>query len=426
MGAAHPWFPAPAAPGFGLLMGAPGLRLRTRLDRWIMGVPAVTASFLSKLSIPPFGAMGLSLSIPLLCLAGTVGLLVGRMVADAGRLLAYIALLALLWGMQVLRNETFSVSSLVLFTLLHFPYVLQFRHAPDYQRVLAFFQGVALTIAVLGIVQYAVQFLIGSTLAFPIENFFPEAFKVSKFNMQGYLEYGSEVYRTNGVFMLEPSFFSQLLAVAIVLETVTRRRLWVLCTLLAGIVVSFSGTGLMLLAGCLPCLAIAKRRWDWLIAGVFVLAAAIAVAAVADNPYINVFFKRAGEFTEPGSSGFARFVGGFYLFEQYLWPEPLRGLFGMGAGSQQLHEVKAYWAFGSNALFKMVFEFGLVGGIAYFAFLYYCLTRSAAPVMLRVAIAFTYLLNGVYIPFAHSLAFGLLVWPNPAPPTAVSPSGGTA
>jgi hypothetical protein len=46
--------------------------------------------------------------------------------------------------------------------------------------------------------------------------------------------------------------------------------------------------------------------------------------------------------------------------------------------------------------------------------------------MLRVAIAFTYLLNGGYIPFAHSLAFGLLVWPNPAPPTAVSPSGGTA
>ena len=426
MGAADAWLPAPAAPGFGLLTGASGVQARRRFDRWIMAVPAITASFLSKLSIPPFGAMGLSLSVPLLCLTGTVGLLMGRLVADTGRLLAFIALLALLWGMQVLRNDTFSVTSLVLFTLLHFPYVLQLKRTPDYDRVLAFFQGVALTIAVLGIVQYAVQFLIGPTLAFPIENFFPEAFKVSKFNMQGYLEYGSEVYRTNGVFMLEPSFFSQLLAVSVVLETVTRRRLWVLGTLLAGIVVSFSGTGLMLLGACLPCLAIAKRRWDWLLVGVIALASVIALAAVADNPYINVFFKRAGEFTEPGSSGFARFVGGFYLFEQFLWPDPVRGLFGMGAGSQVAYEVKAYWAFGGNALFKMIFEFGLVGGIAYFAFLYYCLTRSAAPVMLRVAIAFTYLLNGVYIPFAHSLAFGLLVWPNPAPPAAAAPPENTA
>jgi len=418
MSLAPPLLQTPAGPGFGLLAGAQGVRLRRRLDRWIMGVPAVTASFLSKLSIPPFGAMGLSLSVPLLCLAGMVGLLLGRMVADVGRLLAYIALLALLWGMQVLRNETFSVTSLVLFTLLHFPYVLQFRRTPDYTRVLAFFQGVALTIAVLGIVQYAVQFLIGPTLAFPIENFFPEAFKVSKFNMQGYLEYGSEVYRTNGVFMLEPSFFSQLLAVAVVLEAVTRRRLWALGVLLAGMAVSFSGTGLMLLGACLPCLAIAKRRWDWLLAGVLLIAVAIVLAEVVDNPYINVFVKRAGEFAEPGSSGFERFVGGFYVFEQLLWPQPLRGLFGFGAGSMQLYDAKAYWPFGSNAVFKMVFEFGLVGGIAYFGFLYYCLTRSAAPVMLRVAVGVSYLLSGVYIPFSHSLAFGLLVWPNPQPPAA--------
>lgn len=397
---------------FGLLGGGQGVLVRRRLDRWIMGVPAVTASFLSKLSVPPFGSLGLSLAIPLLCLTSALGLAAGRLVTDAGRLLAYIAVLGLLWGIQLLRAEPFSYASLLLFTMLHFPYVLQLKRPPDYEQVLALYQRVALTIAVLGLLQYGIQFLIGPALAFPIENFFPEAFKVSKFNMQGYLEYGSEVYRTNGVFMLEPSFYSQLLAVSVVVEAVTRARPWVLGVLLAGMVVSFSGTGLMLLAACLPCQAIVKRRWDLLAAGVVLVAVAITLAALADSPYLNVFFKRAGEFTATGSSGFARFVGGFYLFEQFLWPDVMRGLFGFGAGSLQAYQAKATWSSGGNAFFKMIFEFGLVGGLAYFAFIGYVLRQSAAPVMLRVAVGFTYLLSGVYIPFSHSLALGLLVWPH--------------
>ncbi|MFM9916809.1 MAG: hypothetical protein ACKVOX_13440 [Rhizobacter sp.] len=410
---------------FGLLSGGHGILVRRRLDRLIMGVPAVTASYLSKLSVPPFGGLGLSLGIPLLCLTSALGLAAGRLVTDFGRLLAYIALLCLLWGIQLLRAEPFSYASLLLFTMLHFPYVLQLKRAPDYSQVLALYQRVALSIAALGMLQYGIQFLIGPALAFPIENFFPEAFKVSKFNMQGYLEYGSEVYRTNGVFMLEPSFYSQLLAVGVVIEAVTRARAWVLIVLLAGMVVSFSGTGLMLLAACLPCQAIVKRRWDLLAAGVVLVAGAVTLAALLDSPYLNVFFKRAGEFTATGSSGFARFVGGFYLFEQFLWPDVMRGLFGFGAGSLQAYQAKATWSSGGNAFFKMIFEFGLVGGLAYFTFIGYVLRHSAAPVMLRVAVGFTYLLSGVYIPFSHSIALGLLVWPHAGTLAARAASGRT-
>ncbi len=408
--------PAPMlAMRLGVLSGAEGVRARLRLDRWILAVPPIAASYLSKLSVPPFGAMGLSLSIPMLCSAGVVGLAAGRLVFDSKRLLAYIAVVALLWGMQITRNEAFSATSLVLFTALHFPYALQLRRSPEPATVLGFFQGIALSIAVLGIVQYGIQFEIGPTLAFPIENFFPDAFRVSLFNMQGYLEYGSEVYRTNGVFMLEPSFFSQLLAVGVVVELVTRRRLWALAVLLVGMGVSFSGTGLMLLGACLPCLAIVRRRWDLLLAGALLIVAAIAIATSLDNAYVNIFFKRAGEFAEPGSSGFERFVGGFFVFDQLLWPHPMRAMFGYGAGAMQLFESKVLWPFGSNPLFKIVFEFGLVGGIAYFAFLYYCLARSTAPAMVRVAVGVGYLLSGVYIPFSHSLAIGLLVWPGTLP-----------
>lgn len=401
----------PMARASGLWDAVHGRLLQRRADRWITAVPVLTSSLLSKLSVPPFGALGLTLSIPLVAAVGAAGLMTGRLVADRWRLVAFSSLLALLCGIQLLRATPFSLASLLLFTVLHFPYVLQLQRPADYSRVLGFFQGIALTIATLGLLQYTLQFVTGPELAYPIENHFPEAFKVSKFNMQGYVEYGSQVYRTNGVFMLEPSYYSQLLAVAMVVEFVTRVRPWALVVLAAGILVSFAGTGLMVLAVCLPLQAAVRRRWKQLLLGALLLAGGVALLALSNSPYVAVFFKRAVEFTQPGSSGFARFVGGFYLFEQFLWPDIWRALFGYGAGALERYQAKATWASGGNAVFKMVFEFGLVGGGAYLAFIGACLARSAAPLALRAAVGMTFLLGGVYVPFAHGLALGLLIWP---------------
>ena len=65
------------------------------------------------------------------------------------------------------------------------------------------------------------------------------------------------------------------------------------------------------------------------------------------------------------------------------------------------------------ALFKIVFEFGLLGAVAYFGFLFACLLYSPAPRLLTLAVGITYLLNGIYIPFAHGLALSLLLWNSP-------------
>jgi hypothetical protein len=62
------------------------------------------------------------------------------------------------------------------------------------------------------------------------------------------------------------------------------------------------------------------------------------------------------------------------------------------------------------ALFKIVFEFGLVGAVAYFGFLFACLYYSPAPRLLTLAVGITYFLSGIYTPFAHGLALSLLLW----------------
>jgi len=387
-----------------------------RFDRWLWRIPVITATFISKLAVPPFGAAGISVAIPVLCAAGAAGVLTGRMLIDTRRMLAYIVLVAGLWAVQVLREGAFSPSSMLLLTALHLPYVLSFRRIPNYDRVLAYYQQIALVIALFGVVQYTVQFAIGPTLAFPIEHFMPEGFRVAAFNTQGYVQYGSNVYRTNGVFMLEPSFFSQFLAIGVVIELITRRRKWVMATMGVAMLLSYSGTGIALLGACLLYLGFSQRRWVLLATLGAAVVAVFAFAGLVGNvPYVSVFIARASEFSSQGSSGFARFVGGFYLFDQFLWSDPVRALTGYGAGSFQLFSGRANYPVTGMALFKMVFEFGVVGAGVYFGFLYYCLMRSGAPAVLRVGVGLCYLLSGNYIPFAHALAFTLLIWTAPHP-----------
>lgn len=399
-------------------LGARAVLQARRLDRWLWCLPLITATLASKLAIPPFGERGLSIATPLICLAVLLGAATGRLVFDRHRLLGYLLLLALLWAFQLFDGE-FSPLSMLLLTLLHLPYVLQLKRRPDPAQVLGWFQALALLIGALGLLQYSIQFAVGPQFAFPIENFFPAAFRVSAFNMQGNLAYGSEVYRTNGVFMLEPSFFSQLMALGIVVEIITRRRVWAMLLLASSMLLSYSGTGVALLGASLLFLAIGHGRWDLLMSLAVGALLLVGMAGFVGNvPYVSVFLARAGEFSSQGSSGFARFVGGFYVFDQFLWGHLREALIGYGAGTFQTYSLRSPYPAAGMAIFKIVFEFGLIGAIAYFGFLYDCVARSSAPAVLRFAVGLTFLLSGIYIPFAHALALSLLIWT--APPHATS------
>lgn len=383
-----------------------------RLSRWIGAAPVVGASFVSKLAVPPLGAIGVSIVIPLLAAVSALGLVLGRLVVDVPRFVAYAIAMATLWGIQALRGETYSVLSLLMLSVLHFPYILRLDPLPDYRKVLDGFVKIAMVLAVCGLVQFGAQFVIGPRLAFPIETLFPAELKVAMFNPLAYLEYGSSYYRANGIFMLEPSFFSQFMAVGMVVELLQRMRWRVLALLLAATLVSYSGTGLVLVAACVPLILVARGRWDLLIVGGAAVVLGLAVASATRGEFVRVFFARANEFSAPGSSGFARFIGGFYLFEQFQWQDPLRTLFGFGAGSVDGYTRQANLPVsGTNILFKMVFEFGLVGAAAYFGFLACCFTRSQAPRLLKFVLILTYALGGIYIPFSHALVFGLVLWP---------------
>jgi hypothetical protein len=240
---------------------------------------------------------------------------------------------------------------------------------------------------------------------FPIENFVPGTFIVQNFNHQAAMAYGSHEYRANGVFLLEPSFFSQLLAVAIIAELGTLGRVSRLVVFGLALLVSYSGTGIIVLAICLPLAIVAQRRWGVLAVG---LCALVVLIPLQEYLHADRLISRVSEFGTIRSSAYSRFVGGFYLFDRFLWHDPWRTLFGYGAGSFTSYAARD--DAGEMALFKIVFEFGLIGAVAYFGFLFGCLFYSPAPRLLTLAVGITYFLSGIYVPFAHGLALSLLLW----------------
>ena len=386
----------------------------------VLATPILGVTVFSKFTIPPLGAQGLDLSLFFLLLAILTGLSMGFIRLDSGRLTLYVVMIGLLGLIQSLQPDTFSIPSMLLLAGLHFPYVFSLERPGDGERMLQFFIEVVTLCAVLGIGQYGLQFALSHKVLFPIESFFPASFTVQHYNAQAAISYGSSVYRPNGVFMLEPSFFSQVLAVAFIAELCTRTRVLRLALFAVALLVSFSGTGVLVLAICLPLYLATRRRWGLLLAGAAALVAVAALHAVLPWGHL---FSRLNEFSSTRSSGFARFVGGFYLFDQYLWANPWRTLFGYGAGAFADYAPHARVAVAEMALFKIVFEFGLLGALLYAGFVFGCLYPSRAPRLLTVAVAITYCLNGLYASLAHGLALGLILW---CPVASRAPSSASA
>ena len=396
-----------------------GLRRRGAGDshasmRWlrfaILATPLIAVTTFAKFTFPPLGAQGIDGSLLLLLAAPIVGSVMGCVQIEPRRLALYVILLAILGSFQILQTDV-SWSSMVLLVALHLPYIFAVPGEGDGNRIIKFFIDIVTVFAWLGIAQYALQFVVSARFLFPLENFVPSTFIVQHFNKQAALAYGSEVYRANGVFLLEPSFFSQVLAVAIVAELGNLRRITRLVPFGIAILASHSGTGLLLLAVCLPLYLVSRRHWNLLLIGLIAL---VAIIAFQDLLHLDRFVSRLDEFGSTRSSGFARFVGGFFLFDQYLWGDPWRTLFGYGAGAFADYSARSDYPVAEMALFKIVFEFGLAGAAAYFGFLFCCLIASPAPRLLILAVALTYLLNGIYTPFAHGLALSLVLW-NSAP-----------
>lgn len=382
-----------------------------RLSMILLFTPIVGVTFLSKFALP-IGSAGILLAVPLIIGATLVGVLTGRLHADRTRLALYLGMAAILCLQQVFFVKTFQLTSLILLLALQFTWVFRLDGAGDpvthHRRVLK----LALFFAVCGIIQYPAQYVVGTTWAFPIETFTPDSLITHGYNYLNAISYGSTKYKANGVFLLEPSYFSQMLSTGVVLEILGRRRWWAFALLAGGFYVSFSGTGLIMLGVSMLTLALVQRRFMLLI-GMGI--AVFLVISFGELVGLETIAKRSTEFQKPGTSGYQRYVGPALMMQQYLGPSLERSLFGVGSGmmmrmtpAPMFHVAETGWA-------KIIIEFGIVGAIAFFGFLYATVFGAKQSIVLRANLATMTLMSGILDGPPHGMILSLLLWATPYP-----------
>jgi uncharacterized membrane protein len=123
----------------------------------------------------------------------------GALSIEPRRLALLAALLAILGAIQMLQPDSFSPLSFLLLVAVHLPYAFGMKADGDGGRIIKFFLGIVTLLALCGIAQYGLQFLVNARYLFPIENFVPNTFIVQHFNHQAAMEYGSQEFRANGV-----------------------------------------------------------------------------------------------------------------------------------------------------------------------------------------------------------------------------------
>src|SRR5690606_12127460 len=103
----------------------------------------------------------------------------------------------------------------------------------------------ALTVPLI-VLQWTLQFTVKPGLWFNIETLIPKALLVPDYYYERLVRYGSPLTKPNGIFFLEVSFLSQMIALAIVIEVACFHDMRRVAVLLFGLAATTAGTGILL------------------------------------------------------------------------------------------------------------------------------------------------------------------------------------
>jgi hypothetical protein len=126
-------------------------------------------------------------------------------------------------------------------------------------------------------------------------------------------------------------------------------------------------------------------------------------------------FNRVGEFSATRSSGFARFISPFYLFDDYIFTDLHNILFGMGPGSIEPYFNNFYTDVFDPTWGKLFFEYGLVGSLPFAIFILSCLFLDTRTRWFSGALFINYLIMGGYLLSAPwtGIMLSLAIWHRP-------------
>ena len=226
-------------------------------------------------------------------------------------------------------KDEWSLKSLALLVVLYVPFCLRLR--PNlrnlYRPLLEFFNTIMLVVACVALTQWTAQ-LAGWTYSDPLD-LVPDQFLSQTYNTTYPVYYGSPIMKANAFIFLEPSFCSQFLAVAIIVQLLLGRSRWRLPVYAAALLATVSGTGIILLGVGLAVLAV--RRGPAWTARILLLLLLVGVMLLS-TPLAEILARRSSEQAARGSSAQARFVAPYVLIASGLTADIPTLLVGRGPG----------------------------------------------------------------------------------------------
>jgi hypothetical protein len=276
-------------------------------------------------------------------------------------------------------------------------------------------------IAVPSVVQFLAQYA-GVAHVDLLATFVPSNLIAHQFNTNAPMSWDSNIYRSNGMFFVEPSTFSQYLGLAILLVIYLRKKLWTTPILLAALACAISGTGLTFLGFGIVCAFIAyglrNRTYVALLSVLLVSAGAVMATNIGAE-----ILRRSSEFTSTGSSAYYRFVEPY----KYVWDGAVNTrtlLIGNGAGSVadvQKSATDASPLF--NVITKSFLEAGTVGCLAISGFVLSLTARAAPNRWLGATLVIWLIWSGNLLQVDFWMAFYFLFFVSKVRPQAVRDGG---
>jgi len=358
-----------------------------------------SALFLQRFSLS-FGNSLMSLDVvPIICiLMHQFGS--GKLIISYDRFLWFLTLTFTVTCSLYLHFSSGMLPSYSEFLVVYFLFTLTRQDSGyNYKNTLQAFQFLVLILSVLAIAQFFAQFVVDGRQLIQFFGIVPD-FLLASYSGGGVntiipIYDGSSLIKSNGIFLAEPSTLSLVTALGILIELLEFGRSRYLFFLAFGYLLSYSGTGLMMLVVFLPLASLVRGKalQYTLLLPIFVFG--LAIAGVVD---LSVFVGRMGEFEDTRASGHGRFIGPFWLLGDYLHLASVgEWVIGNGPGTTAAFtgQFRFWYTGGMTATWiKLLYEYGLIGSFIFILFVIGCCRRTPCPKIIVAAVFFSFVFLG--------------------------------
>lgn len=290
-----------------------------------------------------------------------------------------------------LAGNDASYTSLALLLALYLPFVIKKNKLDLYNPffdVGYWLVDLVVVISCIALFQYLFVNLFNVGWLSNVSEYIPEAIHAA--GVFNYLREADQGAKANGFFLKEPSFLSMYTALCLIYEFNTRRSMKKMALLSAGLAVSMSGTGVLVV---LISLFFPSGR-NFEVKLVFSLIITVLIGyLIQTGSDSNPWLSRVSEFSTEGTSGYARFVAPLGMLNGDLDDFTI---FGNGAGSYARAVVSLGMPYEIHdpTWVKLLYEYGIFGFLLLFYLVVSCIKKAQLPFSFKAALLYSWLFSG--------------------------------